>query len=319
MPPALLYITCAESGLHGLRHLLRRGRKIAAVVTISPALAAEHEVSGYVDIGPLAEELGLRCTTLKSYAMSREDVAATPFDILIVNGWNRIIPAEIIDLARLGAIGLHAGHPPIGLGRAPLVWNILLGRTDIEVYAFRLTPRADDGDILARRPVEITPQDDVGLLYEKVFFAGARLIDEAVNRVAQGERGQPQDMSDAVHYGKRTAADGLIDFSQSEVQIHNFVRAQSSPYPGAFSTLEGVRWVIDRAVPFDRFAFRDLPREPGKIVAALPKGIVVLTGGSPIWILAARASDGRAIPAPLRQTESLVGRRFDRWFRRPQE
>jgi len=317
MPPALLYITCAESGLYGLRHLLRRGREIAAVVTIPPAVAAAHEVSGYADIGPLAEELGIGCISLKSYAISREDIAATPFDILVVNGWNRIIPAEIIALARLGAIGLHAGHPPIGLGRAPLVWNILMGRTDIEVYAFRMASSVDDGDILARRPVEITPQDDVSLLYEKVFFAGARLIDEAVEKVVKGERGQPQDMASAVRYGKRTAADGLIDFSQSEAQIHNFVRAQSSPYPGAFSTLEGVRWVIDRAFPFDRFAFRDLPREPGKIVAALPKGIVVLTGGSPIWVLAARASDGRLIPAPLGQTEALVGQRFDPWSARP--
>src|SRR5690606_20898903 len=44
-----------------------------------------------------------------------------------------------------------------------------------------------------------------------------------------------QDHSKATYFGKRTPADGLIDWSWHKERIINWVRAQAFPYPGAFS------------------------------------------------------------------------------------
>ena len=310
MTPRILYVTCAQNGLDGLEHLVARGRPLAAIVTISPEVAEKASVSGYVDVGPFARSHGVRTIVLGSYQLRAEDVAAVEYDLIVVNGWNRLLPDELISTARLGAIGLHAGHPPIGLGRAPIVWNILLGHEDIEVYAFRLTPRADDGNILARRVVEITIHDDVGTLYQKVSFAGSRLIDCAVDELASGRFGQPQDLGSARHYSKRTPEDGKVDFCSSDIAIYNFVRAQVAPYPGAFSFLNGEKWTFDRVVPFDRFAFRGEKREPGLIVEALPAGLVVLSGGAPVWVQQARSETGKVIPGDIEWMRSLVGSRF---------
>jgi len=311
MNPRILYVTCARNGLDGLEYLLGRGRTLAAVVTISPEVAERANVSGYVDVRPFVQDNGIPSIVLGSYQLQKASVGAVGYDVIVVNGWNRLIPGDLIASARLGAIGVHAGNPPIGLGRAPIVWNILLGHNDIEVYTFELTARADDGNILARQAVEITAYDDVGTLYQKVSFVGSRLIDRAIAELSDGRRGQPQELKNARHYSKRTPEDGRIDFCMSDVDIYNFVRAQTAPYPGAFSFLNGEKWIFDRVVPFDRFAFRDVMREPGRIVDVLPAGPVVLTGGAPVWIQRARSESGQQIPGDMRWMQGLIGSRFE--------
>src|ERR1700736_101359 len=100
--PKVLYVTCAENGLYGLGQLRRAGVDVAAVLTIPPEVADIHAVSGYVDVVPWCMENGLRCIRLRDYKIRVSDVETMDFDILIVNGWNRLIPPEVFSRARLG-------------------------------------------------------------------------------------------------------------------------------------------------------------------------------------------------------------------------
>jgi methionyl-tRNA formyltransferase len=307
----LTYVTCSANGLYGLRHLHGQGWKMSGVVTISPETATVQTVSGYVDVRPWCSHAGIAVRTLPGYSISVADVATFESDVIVVNGWNRLIPADVIASAAKGALGVHAGHPPLGLGRAPLPWNIIKGHRDIEVYVFALTERADDGDIFASRVVEITGYDTVQTLYEKVMYQGAVLLDRALHRIAQGRRGRPQDLRDAVHYPKRRPEDGQVDFRGSVESIVDFIRAQSRPYPGAFSFLNGTRWIFWSAQPFDAFAFRDVERRPGQVVLALPSGVIVQTGTAALWITDAEAGARSSRDFTLAESETLVGQCFD--------
>jgi methionyl-tRNA formyltransferase len=306
----IVYVTCSENGLYGLRHLHQLGWSIARVITISPESGKKYAVAGYIDVRDWCAREDIPVRILADYNVQLSDVSDATADILVVNGWNRLIKPEIIAAAPRGALGIHAGHPPIGLGRAPLPWNIIKGHRDLEVYVFRLTERADDGDIYARQSVEITPYDTVATLYEKVMYHGAVLFDHALQAVSAGRRPVPQDMRYAVHYPKRGVNDGAIDFRCSVDELVNFIRAQTRPYPGAFADLEAERWSIWSAQPFDCFAFRDITRVPGQIVLALPSGIVVQTGSAPLWITEATVAGTRRVPMSLSDGEALVGRVF---------
>lgn len=306
----IVLVTCAENGFYNLRRLHERGFSIAAVVTIPPSLAEKHAIAGYVDIRGWCAANGIRAIVLDVYDLQPGDLRGMEIDLIVVNGWNRLLTAEVLALPRLGAIGLHAGHPPIGHGRAPIVWNILYGHPDIEVYAFGLTAAADDGPIMDLRTVEITKYDDARTLYEKVMWAGAAAIESAIEARAAGRAGIPQDNAQAKPYAKRTPADGAIDFSCPVETIHDFVRAQTDPYPGAFTYLNGVRWRIDRAIPFDRFAFRDIARVPGMVVATLPSGPVVMTGTSALWITQAQIGGRRFAYGTWSDAPVAVGGRF---------
>ena len=281
---SILFVTCCDNGAYGLRKLVEAGADVVAAVTIPPELGEKYRVSGYADIAPFCEANGIPVITLDKYKIDPALLDAHEFDVLVVAGWNRLITEDVYGKAKYGGIGLHSGHPPIGLGRAPIVWNIIKGFSDIEVYAFSLTPRADDGDVLAVQPVEITPYDTARSLYEKVMLANITVMRAAVDKLARGERGTPQNLDYAEHYDKRTPVDGWIDFTQHAGQIYDFVRAQSEPYPGAFAYLGKEKWTIFEATPFDRFAFRDAPRIPGMIVDVLPLGPVVITASETLWL-----------------------------------
>lgn len=306
----IMFVTCCENGFYCLRKLRERGFPIAAVVTIPPAVAEKHAVAGYVDVREWCTANGIQAIVLDTYDLLPDDLREHEFDLIVVNGWNRLLRAEVLALPQLGAIGLHAGHPPIGHGRAPLVWNILYGHPDIEVYAFGLTAAADDGPIMDLRIVEITPFDDAGTLYEKVMWAGAAAIETAIAKRFAGDVGVPQNNAEARPYAKRTPSDGALDFSRPVESIYDFVRAQTHPYPGAFTYLNGTRWRIDRAIPFDRFAFRDLTRIPGLVVEILPSGPIIMTGTSALWITQAEIGGRRFAYGTWSEAPVAIGECF---------
>ena len=115
----ILYVTAGENGLFGLRYLLESGIAVTAVLTISNDVQKTARVSGFADVTDYCASQGIRVLTLDNYAVKPQDLQGQKYDLLLVNGWNRLISEEVLALFPLGGLGIHAGHPPIGLGRAP--------------------------------------------------------------------------------------------------------------------------------------------------------------------------------------------------------
>lgn len=57
----------------------------------------------------------------------------------------------------------------------------------------------------------------------------------------------PQNKSKIEIYPQRNHSDGEIDLTKTSEDIYNFIRAQSSPYPGAFiKTIDGKKLIIEK-------------------------------------------------------------------------
>jgi methionyl-tRNA formyltransferase len=96
--------------------------------------------------------------------------------------------------------------------------------------------RADHGDIIAQRVVPIAVEDTALMLSRKLTAAGRSLLAEMYPLIVAGRAPRvPQDHSAATTFGRRTPADGLIDWSRSAWQIYNLIRAVTRPFPGAFT------------------------------------------------------------------------------------
>jgi len=80
---------------------------------------------------------------------------------------------------------------------------------------------------------------------------------------------------EATYYPKRTPEDGRIDWKNMDVdRIYDFIRAQTKPYPGAFSFLNGKKVTIWEARIFDRtIKYREA--EYGQIVEKFGDDMVV--------------------------------------------
>ncbi|MFH7479455.1 bifunctional UDP-glucuronic acid oxidase/UDP-4-amino-4-deoxy-L-arabinose formyltransferase, partial [Pseudomonas syringae pv. tagetis] len=66
--------------------------------------------------------------------------------------------------------------------------------------------------------------------------AAADQLGETLPLLAHGHlSGTPQDEALATCFGRRTPADGLIDWALPASQLYNLIRAVTQPYPGSYN------------------------------------------------------------------------------------
>jgi methionyl-tRNA formyltransferase len=169
-------------------------------------------------------------------------------DLLLVIGWSQILSSAALATARLGAIGAHASLLPHNRGSAPINWAIIRGEKTAGNTLIWLADNVDEGHIIEQMEFSISPYDTCETLYQKVAESNHVMIQRVLPRLLAGERpGRPQPQSDEPLLPRRRPADGLLDWHQSAVNVYNFIRALTRPYPGAFSFLDGRRWTIQSA------------------------------------------------------------------------
>jgi methionyl-tRNA formyltransferase len=228
------------------------------VVCPTPKMAEAEHISGYDDLGEAAARYSIPVYRPASYSLrvaeDYEFFQREQFDLLVQGGWQRLFPEKVLQTLRTGAIGVHGSSDflPKGRGRSPLNWSIIEDRRRFVLHLFLIKPGIDDGDIFDYEIFDITPFDSIETLYQKNAILTARMLERSVSHLLDGtlttipQRGTPS------YYSKRSPYDGLIDWEELDVwQIHNWVRALTRPYPGAFAVLNGALTTIWKATVFD--------------------------------------------------------------------
>src|SRR5205823_3962733 len=114
-----------------------------------------------------------------------------------------------------------------------------------------------------QRRIEITDDDDCRTLYDKIAAAAINMLADNMRLLKAGRAPRrPQDHSSATIMPKRSPRDGLIDWRKTSRELFNWVRAQTHPYPGAFTSIGGRRLYVWRAAQSQRSPSR---AEPGTI------------------------------------------------------
>jgi methionyl-tRNA formyltransferase len=173
-------------------------------------------------------------------------------DLLVVAAYGQILSKDVLTVAPLGGINVHASLLPKYRGAAPINWAIYHGETRTGVTIIRMTTGLDAGDMLAQEAIDILPEETAGELEARLGPLGARLAIETVNKLAQGPvAGIPQDKSQVTKAPKLTKEHGLIDWSRGAKSVCNQIRAMQ-PWPTAYSYLhrpgqESLRLIVHRA------------------------------------------------------------------------
>jgi UDP-4-amino-4-deoxy-L-arabinose formyltransferase/UDP-glucuronic acid dehydrogenase (UDP-4-keto-hexauronic acid decarboxylating) len=99
-----------------------------------------------------------------------------------------------------------------------------------------MTPRADDGDVVAQERIAINDDDTALTLHRKAAQAAEKLLDEILPKIKNGTAPRiPQDHGQATYFGGRRPSDGEMDWFKTAREVRNLVRAVTRPFPGAFS------------------------------------------------------------------------------------
>ena len=209
-------------------------------------------------------------------------------DLLVSAGFPWRIPADVLALPRLGAINMHPALLPRYRGPAAIEWAFRNGDAEVGFTVHRLAPDFDTGPILAQARFPITDDDDIDSLVAKFGPVLPGLLGQALERVARGDPGEPQDEAEATYAGLFEDAWRIIDWSQPARTIHNQVRSwiglRDIP-AGALGEIDGERLQITktRLLPVDT-ELREVAR-PGTVVHRNGERVVVQCGDGPIEIL----------------------------------
>lgn len=272
----IAFLSAHISGSVKLDYLVRRGCRPAAVIALDANAAARHGVAGYVDPGDAAQRHGIPIRYVTDFSMKAADDLAyfteSSFDLLVISGWQRLVPAEILTTFRCGAIAEHgsAEYLPKGRGRSPVGWALATGQRRFVLHLFRAEPNVDGGPILDYCALELNPFDDINSVYCKIGIASGQLLLKHIDAILSDRAVFHPQRDEAPSFTRRrTVDDDFIDWRATTAQIHDLIRATTLPYPVAKARLNGQQMLVRDAVPFDRFLdfYRDAV---GEIIAVFP-------------------------------------------------
>jgi methionyl-tRNA formyltransferase len=242
-----------------------------------------------------ALELGLPITQpekIKNNPEFQARLANIKPDAIIVVGYGRMIPQQMLALPRYGNINLHASLLPKYRGAAPIQWAIAQGEAVTGVTTMHIDSGLDTGDILLQKEMVIVPEDTAETLAPRLATVGAELIVETL-RGLQTEKIQPrpQDNSRTSLAPILKKEDGRIDFHRTAEETCNRLRG-FQPWPGAFTTFRRKILQVWVARPVPR------PVAPAELAIQADRLFVGTGGNTALELLEVQPEGKKRMPVP---------------------
>lgn len=208
---------------------------------------------------------------------SDEFLSKMSCDVLVSVNYLFLVDRKIIEMPKILAFNIHGSLLPKYRGRTPHVWAIINNEAITGITAHLIDLGCDTGDIIEQIEIEIGAQDTGDSILKKYEANYFPLVKRVLDKIkAHQLKTFPQNNAIATYFGKRTPNDGLINWSWQRERIYNWVRAQASPYPGAFTFYLNKKITIDW-IDFDDYGFdSDIP--DGTIITIDPVRVKTQNG-----------------------------------------
>jgi methionyl-tRNA formyltransferase len=274
----IVFFGTSEFAIPSLRALLVSRHKVLALVT-----QPDRKKGRSLKLSPPPAKVIGRENNIPVYqpqdASSRESVEYLKklgADLFVVISFGQILKKEVLSVPSLYSINLHGSLLPKYRGAAPTNWAVINGDKSSGVTIIKMNERMDEGDIIAKKEVAIEPVDTNITLGEKLSDAGAALLVEILELIESGKASfTKQDGSAATYAPKLKKADGLIDWSEPALKIHDRVRGLL-PWPGAYTYYDGkILKLLQTKLPDKAVTEK---ASPGEVLYIGKEGIAVRTG-----------------------------------------
>lgn len=248
----IVFVGASRFGLRCLSMIMQLDHiKVSGIITNEQQFTISYAPEGvknvlYANFKEYATAHGVPCYVMQSKMTDPtllDQIKEWKPDLIVVVGWYHMVPKSLLDAVPVA--GLHASLLPDYSGGAPLVWAIINGEQQTGITFFQFAEGVDNGPVFAQTSTRILPEDTIATLYIRIEMLGINLLKEFLPRIANGTVvPKPQDESKRRIFPQRKPEDGRIDWSKSAKANHDFIRAQTHPYPGAFTQYNGQKLYI---------------------------------------------------------------------------
>ena len=176
-------------------------------------------------------------------------------------------------------LNLHPSLLPRWRGAAPIERALVAGDSETGVSIIRLVEALDAGPVCLAERVAIGEEADFATLSSELEEVGARLLGEAMDRLAAGRLEFVEQSPEGVTYAERIeAADRLLDPARPAVELERTVRALR-PHIGARLALPsgeaiGVRESRVSTIELGRGALKEVD---GEVVLGCSEGSLAIS------------------------------------------
>ncbi|HKI50613.1 MAG TPA: methionyl-tRNA formyltransferase, partial [Geothermobacteraceae bacterium] len=168
---------------------------------------------------------------------------------------------------------------------------IIDGGTKTGVTTMYMDVGLDTGDMLVKRATPIGDRETAGELHDRLAKLGREAMEETLRQLCAGTlQREVQDDSLSCYAPMLKKEDGVIDWSQPAVQIHNQVRGLD-PWPGAYTWLDGEVLKLAGTVPTGESG------SAGTVLKSSADGVLVACGAGSILIQQLQLPGKRRLPA----------------------
>jgi methionyl-tRNA formyltransferase len=229
-------VVCAYSsvGTAALEGLIEAGVEIRALYTY--AQGADEQ--WFTPPAVVAEAQGIPVHMAPAFNDDAvyEAIQAHRPDFLFSFYFREMIQGRFLEIPRLGAYNLHGSLLPKYRGRAPLNWVLVKGETETGITLHAMTPKPDDGHIVAQTRLPIAWDETALSLTDKAAQAGRGLVRDAIPGLVDGsiQRIDQKTLGPSTYFGGRKPVDSRLDFAMGVQEAFNQIRAVADPWPNAF-------------------------------------------------------------------------------------
>jgi methionyl-tRNA formyltransferase len=257
----IVFLGTPEFAVASLDALVQAGYNIAGVVTAPDKPAGRGMKLQESAVKKYAVEKGLKILQpekLKNPEFLQE-LKSLNAQLQVVVAF-RMLPEAVWNMPPMGTINVHGSLLPQYRGAAPINWAIINGEKETGVTTFKLKHEIDTGDVLLQEKIPVSDDETAGELHDRMKEIGAQLLVKTVKGLANGTLTEkPQSAIEESSHARFTTDDlqlkhapkiftetCRIDWNKPVDEVYNLIRGLS-PYPGAFTELEGKTFKIFRA------------------------------------------------------------------------
>ena len=280
----IIYMGTPDFAVESLRALVVGGYNVVAVVTMPDKPAGRGHQLQYSAVKQYALSVGL--PLLQPERLKDEDflkeLRSYNADLQIVVAF-RMLPEVVWNMPRLGTFNLHASLLPQYRGAAPINWAVMNGDTQTGATTFMLQHEIDTGNIILQESIDITIDENVGSVHDRLMTMGATLVTRTVDLIIDSENKgvelpttQQQESSNLRPAPKIFKETCMIDFSWTAERIRNHVRGLS-PYPAAWiANMPSSHPLADvlKGAKVYHVAITQVPEQKGHIIVPCADGYV---------------------------------------------
>lgn len=119
-------------------------------------------------------------------------------DLLVVVAYGKILPKEVLNIPKYGAINVHGSLLPKYRGAAPIQWAIINGEKETGVTTMFMDVGMDTGDMILKEKVSISNDETTGELWQRLSKIGGELLVRTIEKIEEAAKNIEEDKQDGI-------------------------------------------------------------------------------------------------------------------------